>query len=161
MIDPFTAFAMAQGAVKGIKAAMQLGKDVTGLYREFGTFFNSADAVHVASAKMRMATIGKSDAQISNDALQVAMASKALRDSEKELKDLLYWSGNAPVWDQMIAERLQMIKARNAAEALVAKLKQKKKEDTAEAILNGMICLGAFGIVIPVITIAFQLIVNH
>ena len=28
MIDPFTAFAMAQGAVKGIKAAIQLGKDV-------------------------------------------------------------------------------------------------------------------------------------
>jgi len=54
MIDPFTAFAMAQGAVKGIKAAMQLGKDVTGLYREFGTFFKSADAVHIASAKMRM-----------------------------------------------------------------------------------------------------------
>jgi hypothetical protein len=161
MIDPFTAFAMAQGAVKGIKAAMQLGKDVTGLYREFGTFFKSADAVHIASAKMRMETIGKSDAEISNDALQVAMASKALRDSEKELKDLLYWSGNAPVWDQMLVERVRMMKARNAAEALVAKLKQKKKEDTAEAILNGMIFLGAFGIIIPVITITFQLIVKH
>jgi hypothetical protein len=45
--------------------------------------------------------------------------------------------------------------------ALVAKLKQKKKEDTAEAILNGMIFLGAFGIIIPVITITFQLIVKH
>ena len=161
MIDPFTAFAMAQGAVKGIKAAMQLGKDVTGLYREFGTFFQSADAVHVASCKMRMETLGKSDAQISNDALQVAMASKALRDSEKELKDLLYWSGNATVWEDMMKERVRMMKARHAAEAVVAKLKQQKKQDTADAILNGMVFLGAFGIVIPVITFTFQMIVKH
>ena len=83
MIDPFTAFAMAQGAVKGIKAAMQLGKDVNGLYKEFSTFFQSADEVHRASTKMRIENIGKSDAQISSDALQIAMASKALRDSER------------------------------------------------------------------------------
>jgi len=161
MIDPFTAFAMAQGAVKGIKAAMQLGKDVTSLYKEFGTFFQSADAVHIASTKMRMETIGKSDAQISNDALQVAMASKALRDSERELKDLLYWTGNAPVWEDMMKERVRMMKARNAAEAAEAKLKQQKKEDIANGILNGMLFLGAFGVVIPLVAITFQLIVKH
>jgi len=160
MIDPFTAFAMAQGAVRGIKAAMQMGKDVTSLYREFGTFFQSADAVHTASSKMRMETIGKSDAQISNDALQVAMASKALRDSERELKDLLYWTGNATVWEDMMKERVRMMKARNAAEAAVAKLKQQKKEDIANGILNGMIFLGAFGVVIPLLTFTFKIIVR-
>ena len=46
MIDPFTAFAMAQGAVKGIKAAVQLGKDVSGLYKEFSQFYHAADQVH-------------------------------------------------------------------------------------------------------------------
>ena len=45
MIDPFTAFAMAQGAVKGIKSAMQLGKDINGLYNDFSQFFQAADAV--------------------------------------------------------------------------------------------------------------------
>ena len=118
MIDPFTAFAMAQGAVKGIKAAIQLGKDVNGLYKEFSTFFQSADEVHRASTKMKMDNIGKSDAQINDQALQIAMASKALRDHEKELKDLLYWSGNAQVWDEMQAERLRMMKERNAAKKL-------------------------------------------
>ena len=90
MIDPFTAFAMAQGAVKGIKAAIALGKDVKGLINEFSSFYQHADAVHVASTKMKIASIGKSDAQIGADALKIAMASKALRDYEKELKDMLF-----------------------------------------------------------------------
>ena len=158
MIDPFTAFAMAQGAVKGIKAAMQLGKDVTGLYKEFSTFFQSADAVHAATSKMRMDSAGKSDAQIGSEALQIAMASKALRDNERELKDLLYWSGNAQVWDDMMKERVRMMKERNAAEALIAKVKQQKKEDIANGIMNGLVFLGALGVVIPLLTITFQII---
>jgi hypothetical protein len=71
MIDPFTSFAMAQGAVKGIEQALQLDKDIGGLYKEFGTFFQSADAVHVASVKMKMDNVGKSDAQISAEALHI------------------------------------------------------------------------------------------
>jgi len=158
MIDPFTAFAMAQGAVKSIKAAMQLGKDVTGLYKEFSTFFQSADAVHAATSKMRMDSAGKSDAQIGSEALQIAMASKALRDNERELKDLLYWSGNAQVWDDMMKERVRMMKERNAAEALIAKVKQQKKEDIANGIMNGLVFLGALGVVIPLLTFTFQII---
>lgn len=160
MIDPFTAFAMAQGAVKGIKAAMQLGKDVTGLYKEFSTFFQSADAVHAATSKMRMDSVGKSDAQIGGEALQIAMASKALRDNERELKDLLYWSGNAQVWDDMMKERVRMMKERNAAEAAIAKVKQQKKEDLANGIMNGLVFLGALGVVIPLLAVTFQLVVK-
>lgn len=161
MIDPFTAFAMAQGAVKGIKAAMQLGKDVNGLYKEFSTFFQSADEVHRASTKMRIENIGKSDAQISSDALQIAMASKALRDSERELKDLLYWSGNAPVWDEMMAERLRMMKERNAAEKAIADKKQKDKEALASLFMNVMYIIAGLLIVVPVIGITFYIITNR
>jgi hypothetical protein len=74
-MDPFTAFALAQGAVKGIKLALQLGKDINGLYREFSTFFQSSDAVHTASVKLKMDHVGKSDAQISAEALKIAFAS--------------------------------------------------------------------------------------
>lgn len=160
MIDPFTAFAMAQGAVKGIKAAIQLGKDVNGLYKEFSTFFQSADEVHRASSKMRMDNIGKTDAQINDQALQIAMQSKQLRDSEKELKDLLFWSGNAPVWEEMMAERVRMMKERNAAEKAIADKKQKDKEAMAELIMNILYLIGALMIVVPVIWGTFYLITN-
>lgn len=161
MIDPFTAFAMAQGAVKGIKQALQLGKDIGGLYKEFGTFFQSADAVHVASVKMKMSNTGKSDAQISSEALQIALASKSLRDTEKQLKDMLYWSGNAPVWDQMQAERLRMIKARNAAELALKHAAVKKKEDIANIVVNIALGLTSSGILSTVGAVVIRQLSGH
>jgi hypothetical protein len=158
MIDPFTAFALAQGAVKGIKAALQLGKDVNGLYREFSAFYQSADAVHVASSKMRMDSIGKTDAQLSDQALQIAFASKALRDYEKELKDMLFWSGNAPVWHQMQAERLRLMKQRTASELIISKARIKRKEDIATLGITVMCFIGSMAVIAPIAMIALKIL---
>jgi hypothetical protein len=152
---------MAQGAVKGIKAAIQLGKDVNGLYKEFSQFYESADAVHIASSKMRMDSVGKTDAQLSAKALEIAMASKALRDNERELKDLLFWSGNAPVWEEMQAERLRMMKERNAAEKAIADKKQKDREAMYNMIMNLLLVVGAGMIIVPVITLTWHVITNR
>lgn len=157
MIDPFTAFALAQGAVKGIKSALQLGKDINGLYKEFGTFFQASDAVHIASSKMKMNNIGKTDAQIGAEALQIAMASKALRDTEKQLKDMLYWSGNAQVWEDMMKERVRMMKARAAAELALENAKIQKKEDITNIILNVIIGMTTTGILSAFGTVLFKM----
>ena len=158
MIDPFTAFAMAQGAVKGIKAAVQLGKDVSGLYKEFSQFYHAADQVHVASTKMRIAAISKTDAQISSDALQIAMASKALRDNEKELKDILFWSGNADVWSEMMAERVRMAKERRAAEQAVIDQQQRDRENMYNAIMNTLLVIGAASVIVPILAITWTIV---
>lgn len=158
MIDPFTAFAMAQGAVKGIKAAVQLGKDVSGLYKEFSQFYSAADQVHLASTKMRIAAINKTDAQINSDALQIAMASKALRDNEKELKDILVWSGNAEVWNEMMAERTRMAKERRAAEQAIIDQQQRDRENMYNAIMNTLLVIGALSVIVPVIAITWTIV---
>ncbi len=158
MIDPFTAFAMAQGAVKGIKAAVQLGKDVSGLYKEFSQFYHAADQVHVASTRMRIAAINKTDAQISSDALEIAMASKALRDNEKELKDILFWSGNADVWNEMMAERTRMAKERRAAEQAVIDQQQRDRENMYNAIMNTLIVIGAASVIVPILAIVWTIV---
>ena len=158
MIDPFTAFAMAQGAVKGIKAAVQLGKDVSGLYKEFSQFYHAADQVHVASTRMRIAAVNKTDAQISSDALEIAMASKALRDNEKELKDILFWSGNADVWNEMMAERTRMAKERRAAEQAVLDQQQRDREAMYNTIMNTLLAIGAVSVIVPVIAITWAIV---
>jgi hypothetical protein len=158
MIDPFTAFAMAQGAVKGIKAAVQLGKDVSGLYKEFSQFYHAADQVHVASTRMRIAAINKTDAQISSDALEIAMASKALRDNERELKDILFWSGNADVWNEMMAERTRMAKERRAAEQAVIDQQQRDREAMYNTIMNTLLAIGAVSVIVPVIAITWTIV---
>ena len=158
MIDPFTAFAMAQGAVKGIKAAVQLGKDVSGLYKEFSQFYSAADQVHVASTRMRIAAINKTDAQINSDALQIAMASKALRDNEKELKDILVWSGNAEVWNEMMAERTRMAKERRAAEQAIIDQQQRDRENMYNAIMNTLLVIGALSVIVPILAITWTIV---
>lgn len=161
MIDPFTAFAIAQGAVKGIKAAVQLGKDVTGLYKEFSEFYQAADQVHVASTKMRIAAIGKTDAQISSEALQIAMASKALRDHEKELKDILFWSGNADVWNEMATERIRLSKERRAAEQAVEDQKQRDREMKYNLLMNTLLAIGILATTFPIVMLTWHIIVNR
>jgi hypothetical protein len=145
-MDPFTAFALAQGAVKGIKQALQLGKDINGLYKEFSTFFQASDALHSASVTLKTDNLGKCDAQISAEALKIAFASKALRDTEKQLKDMLFWSGNAPVWEEMMRERVRMLKARTAAELAIKQAKIKKKEDIGNVIMNTVLAIVTSGI---------------
>jgi hypothetical protein len=157
MIDPFTAFAMAQGAVKGIKAAVQLGKDVSGLYKEFSQFYHAADQVHVASTNLRIAAINKTDAQINSDALQIAMASKTLRDNERELKDILFWSGNADVWNEMMAERTRMAKERRAAEQAIIDQQQRDRENMYTIIMNTLLTIGVVSVIVPVIAIIWTI----
>ena len=138
-----------------------MGKDIHGLYKEFSSFYEAADTVHIASTKARIASIGKTDSQINAQALQIAMASKALREHEKELKDILFYSGNAQVWEEMQAERTRMKKERDFLEKEDAKQKQKDREMKATIILNTLWIVGASAIIIPLVSVAFHVITNR
>jgi hypothetical protein len=158
MIDPFTALAIAQSAVTGIKKAVSLGKDIKSLVNEFSSFYENADHVHIASTKMRVANLGKSDAQINSDALKIAMASKVLREHERELKDMLFWSGNAQVWEEMMAERVRMGKERAAMEKQLANQKQKNREAAYNTFWNVLLFVALVALVVPIVglTLAFS-----
>ena len=137
---------------------MLLGKDVSGLYKEFSQFYHAADQVHVASTRMRIAAVNKTDAQISSDALEIAMASKALRENEKELKDILFWSGNAEVWNEMMAERTRMAKERRAAEQAVIDQQQRDRENMYNAIMNTLLVIGAASVIVPILAITWTIV---
>ena len=162
MIDPFTAFALAQAAVAGIKQAVKLGKDINGLINEFSSFYKAADDVHHSAVKAKVESIRMSNAEINARALEMAMASRALRAHEKELKDILFWSGNADVYYEMQAERLRMMEERRAEDRRIEKQKQKDREMKYNALMATLWMMGSLCIVIPACTILFQLItVKH
>jgi hypothetical protein len=160
MIDPITigiAFTAAQQSVNYIKKAIALGKDVNSLYGQFAKFFDNSDKVHEANTKAQGATAMLTDGQIRSLALQLAMHSKALRDAEKELKEILVWSGNKDVWDQMIAERVRLYKER-------AKLKREQENARiqAQADLLDKICIfiAFVALGIPAVGISFALLIR-
>jgi hypothetical protein len=162
MIDPFTAFALAQGAVAGIKKAVALGKDINGLIHEFSNFYKAADDVHHSAVKIKLDSIRMSNAEINAKALEIAMASRALRQHEKELKDILFWSGNADTYYEMQAERKRMMDERQVEDKRIEEQKQKDREAKARAVMAALWCTGSLCIIIPICTILFQLItVKH
>jgi len=154
-VDPITiglAFTAAQAAVSHIKQAIALGKDINSLVGQFSKFFQSADAVHTASIKARVANIGKSDAEIGRQALEFAMHSNKLREDERALKDMIYWEiGKPQIWDDMIKERTRLFKLRQAEERAIEEAKQKHKEKMADLFMYGLSFIGVSVILFAVV----------
>jgi hypothetical protein len=128
MIDPFTAFAAAQAAVKGIQAAIKLGKDVQGIASDLSKFFEAKDIVQQAANNPKKF---KSDTA---QALETVMQAKQLSEAETELKNTLIWSGNADVWEGVLLERNNIIQRRKKAEMEEALAKSKKRQQIMEAL---------------------------
>lgn len=161
-MDPFTAFALAQAAVAGIKKAVALGKDINGLINEFSAFYKAADDVHHSAVKSKIESLRMSNAEINARALEIAMASRALRAHEKELKDIMFWSGNSDTYYEMQAERRRMMQERQAEDKRIEEQKQKDREAKTRAVMGTLWIMGSLCIIIPLCTILFQLItVKH
>ena len=146
-MDPITiglAFSAAQTAVSHIKQAIALGKDVNSLVGQFSKFFESSDAIHRARTKVqtKASRLGKTDAELGREALEIAMHSDALRQAEKELKNLIIWNlGKPEVWEHMTKERIRLFKERAIAEAEETNRQIQKKKDAADRMVFAMVFL--------------------
>ena len=146
-MDPITiglAFSAAQTAVSHIKQAIALGKDVNSLVGQFSKFFESSDAIHRArtKAQLKASRLGKTDAELGREALEIAMHSDALRQAEKELKNLIIWNlGKPEVWEHMTKERIRLFKERAIAEAEETNRQIQKKKDAADRMVFAMVFL--------------------
>jgi len=152
-MDPITiglAFAAAQSAVGHIKQAIALGKDVNSLVGQFSKFFESSDAIHRArtKAQSKASRLGKTDAELGREALEIAMHSDALRQAEKELKNLIIWNlGKPEVWEHMSKERIRLFKERAIAEAEETNRQIQKKKDAADRVVFAMVFLCASAVI--------------
>lgn len=159
MIDPISigiAFAAAQKAIDGIKQAVAMGKDIKGLYTQFGSFFENSDKIHTANCLVKVS--GMSNGQIRAKSLEIAMQSKALREAEKDLKEMLIWSGNKDVWDEMMRERIRMYKERAEIERKELESKRKKEQGLID---NLLIFMSSVATVFPTIGILYNLLIEY
>ena len=130
MIDPITAFATAQAAIKGVQAAIKMGKDLQGISGDLMKFFEAKDVVAKAAAEPKK-TFGRSDTA---QAFETVMQAKQLQDAENELKQMLIWSGQADVWQAIVMERNSLVQKRKSEEIAMDKAKAKKKQEIEEAV---------------------------
>lgn len=161
MLDPITiglAFTAAQQSVSYIKKAIALGKDVNSLYGQFAKFFENSDKIHGASVAAQNNKSILTDGQIRAMSIQIAMQSKALRDAEKQLKELLIYSGNSDVWDEMMSERVRMYKERAKLEADIKNARIKAQSDMIDRVLIG---ISFMAIAVPVVLFSFAMLVRN
>lgn len=147
-MDPITiglAFTAAQSAVGHIKQAIALGKDIDGLVGQFSKFFQSADAIHRERTKVtaKGLQLGKTDAELGHMALQIAMHSDALRQQERELKDMIIWQlGKPQIWEDMIRERTRLFKERAEAERAEEERQRLHKKKVADQMMHAFYFIG-------------------
>ena len=152
MIDPITAFATAQAAVKGVKAAIALGKDIQAISGDMMEFFEAKDIVQKAASKPKTGFAGSDTAA----AFQIVMQAKQLADAERELNNYMVMSGNADLWQQLMIERNNIIQTRKKQEILDEKNAAAKKKEIDEFInwlLGGAIVILVLGLVFWWITL--------
>ena len=128
MIDPVTAFAAAQAAVKGVKAAIALGKDIQAVSGDLMKFFEAKDVVQKAASKPKSSFAQSDTAQ----AFEIVMQAKQLADAERELNNYFVMSGNADLWQQLLIERNNIIQQRKTQEILDEKNAKAKKAEMDE-----------------------------
>jgi len=130
MIDPITAFATAQAAIKGVQAAIKMGKDIGAISGDLMKFFEAKDGVAKAASEPKKG-FGKSDTA---QAFETVLHAKQLQDAENELKQHLIWSGQADVWQAILLERNKIVQKRKAEGVAMEKAKAKRKQEISEAI---------------------------
>lgn len=160
MIDPISigiAFTVAQKTVSGIKQAIALGKDINDLSGQFARFFENSDNVHAAHIKLQSDASALTDGQIRAKSIQIAMQSKALREAEKQLKDLLVWSGNKDVWEHMMQERIRMYRERKETERKRKEIIAKAHAQMVDRVLIG---ISVMALAVPIMLGTFTALVR-
>ena len=148
MIDPFTALAAIQTAVKLVKTAAKTVQDVESLGPVLGKFFSAkADAIKVVSQSKQ----GKFSGSSMGKAIELELAIEQARAFEEEVKMLFFQSNKMDVWAKIIARAANMDKeaahdARREREAVARR--KKEVDELIELILLGLvffIMVGAIG----------------
>ena len=142
MIDPFTAFAVAQGAIKGIKAAIQMGKDVQSITGDVMKFFDAKDKV----AKEAIKDPKKKYSSDTSQAMSTVMQLHELNKAEEELKWNFINQGHSQLWSQILLERNAIVQRRRTQEILDARAAKNRKQEIDEAITMGLCILVAAAI---------------
>jgi hypothetical protein len=142
MIDPLTAFAVAQGAIKGIQAAIKMGKDVQGITHDVMKFFDAKDKV----AKEAVKDPKKKYSSDTSQAMSTVMQLHELNRAEEELKWHFINQGHSQLWNQILLERNAIVQRRRTQEILDATAAKNRKAEIDEAITMGLCVLVAAAI---------------
>jgi len=173
-MDPITAFAAAQTAVAGVKAAINLYKEAKGAAKDvraigheitfhLGSFFEAQEEVAKASTQKSLNPLKR--LSVDAEAMQNVMRVRELQQYEVELREMIIYECPLPgLWDDFQLERKKVRDARAEEEAeqrrIEAKNRKLKQEFHDKVVLYGVV-IGAIVFVVSVVGYMFYLIAEY
>ena len=142
MIDPISAFAAVQTAVKMIKKASAAADDVASLGPLIGKYF---DAKHEATKAVRESK--KSGGSNMGKAIEIELALKAQKDFEEQLKGLFFSSNNMDIWNN-IMQRVAEMNAEDKAEAEREKVRARNAKKRQAELNELMLGIGLITVIV-------------
>ena len=135
MIDPLTALAAIQSAVKLVKKVSQTVDDVGSLGPVLGKYFdaktNAVQAVKEAKDSGKASNMGT--------AIQIEMALEQTKQFEAELQMLFMQAGKVDVWNKIKERAGAMDKADKYAEQAAKDRAKKQKEEQEEFMIVALV----------------------
>jgi len=143
MIDPITALAGIQSAIKTVKKAAQVAQDLGSLAPMIGKMFDAKSTATKAMVEAKRSGKGSN----MGTALQIEMALEQARAFEAELQMLFMQAGKIDVWNK-IKERAALMDLEDAKMAKAAKEEEKKRKQKEQDQLEIGLAIGGVFLVL-------------
>jgi ABC-type glycerol-3-phosphate transport system permease component len=120
MIDPVSAFALANAAYKAIKKGIEMGREIEDMGGQLGTWFGAVADVKAAEEEAKNPPLFKKllyKGSVEQEAMQNLMRRKKIEQQEKELRELIVYRYGVDAYKDMIRDRMKIKETRTATEA--------------------------------------------
>lgn len=139
MLEVTAAISLATSAYRGIKGAIEAGREAQDLVHTFSKFFDASDEISqavIANGNRSKVVKIFSGNSIEAQALEITAAKHKMLSMEKELREFLIYTGQGAFYEDMMEERRRIRRSRIA---------QANRESERKAFMVDMMAL-VFGI---------------
>ena len=146
--------AVATTAIKGVKTGLKLAKDISSVAQELDRFFAAKDVIENEAKKEQ--EHAKKRKSVNQQAMVNVLNRKKLREAEKKLKESLYWSGQADLWNELMNERKRLRREQQEADEQA----KYKKRVIIERIRDGFVITGLLSFTAWIIVTLIEMILG-
>ena len=143
-MDPFTAMAAATTAYKGIKKAIEVGKEISSMGSTLSSWSKAVSDLDFLEQKAQKPPMYKMFSDTQSNALEIWSQKQKLKEMREELRSHISFVYGPSAWDEIVRIEAQQRKEQRQA----VYDKQEALDNLINAAIIGLIILAGVGSVI-------------
>ena len=143
-MDPFTAMAAATTAYKGIKKAIEVGKEISSMGSTLSSWSKAVSDLDFLEQKAQKPPMYKMFSDTQSTALEIWSQKQKLKEMREELRSHISFVYGPSAWDEIVRIEAQQRKEQRQA----VYNKQEALDNIINAVIIGLIILAGIGSVI-------------